>query len=226
MHREDINRWNKVHKRKHEEGNDGHSVYAEEKEALFPRGCVVCDLGGGTGDDALYFLRKGHVVILLDISDFAINIAEKKAKDNGFEKSLVTKQIDFGLHELPLNDNSLDVAYSRISLNYFPGDETIWLFSAIYKALKPGGYAYLTLKSDQDTEEMEYLKEAAVEYEPGVYIENGQLRSRFTVEQLKDMLSRSGIQNFGVHPYNEQLGADKTGHKQILHLNEIIFTKV
>jgi ubiquinone/menaquinone biosynthesis C-methylase UbiE len=222
---DDTKRWNIVHKRTHEEEGAVYSVYAEEKEKLFPRGSVVCDLGGGTGDDAIYFLRKGHRVILFDISDFALKVAQKKAKDEGLEKVLVAKQVDFGLHELPLNNDSVDIAYSRISLNYFPTEETIGIFSAIFKALKPGGSAYITLKSQDDEEEMEYLRESAVEYEPGVYIENGQLRSRFSVEELKDMLAKAEISNYQVHPYKEQLGPDKKDHRQVLHLNEIIFTK-
>ena len=222
---DDTKRWNIVHKRTHEEGDDGHSVYAEEKEKLFPRGAVVCDLGGGTGDDALFFLRKGHSVILFDISDFALKVAQKKAKDEGLEKRLVAKQVDFGLHELPLNNDSVDAAYSRISLNYFPTEETVDIFSAIFKSLKQGGNAYITLKSQDDEEEMEYLRESAVEYEPGVYIENGQLRSRFSIDELKDMLAKAGISNYQAHPYKEQLGPDKKDHRQILLLNEIVFTK-
>jgi ubiquinone/menaquinone biosynthesis C-methylase UbiE len=222
---DDTKRWNIVHKRTHEEGDDGHSVYAEEKENLFPRGSVVCELGGGTGDDALYFLRKGHSVILFDISDFALKVAQKKAKNEGLEKGLIVRQVDFGLHELPLNNDSVDVAYSRISLNYFPTEETVGIFSAIFKSLKQGGTAYVTLKSQDDEEEMEYLRESAVEYEPGVFIENGQLRSRFSVEELKDMLAKAGISNYQVNSYREQLGPDKKDHRQVLLLNEIVFTK-
>jgi ubiquinone/menaquinone biosynthesis C-methylase UbiE len=222
---DDVKRWDVVHRRSHEEGDDGHSVYAEEKEKLFPRGAIVCDLGGGTGDDALYFLRKGHSVILFDISEFALKVAQEKANAQGLEKHLVAKQVDFGLHELPLNENSVDVVFSRISLHYFPREETVGLFAAIFRVLKPGGSAYLTFKSDEDEEEMEYLRESAVEYEPGVYIENGQLRSRFSIEDLKDMLSKAQVVNYQVHPYKEELGPDKKGHRQILQLNEIVIGK-
>ena len=55
---DDAKRWDIIHQRTSQE-SDRHSVYAEEKEKLFPRGSIVCDLGGGTGDDAIYFLRNG-----------------------------------------------------------------------------------------------------------------------------------------------------------------------
>lgn len=221
---DDAKRWDYIHQKTHEDG-DGHSVYAEEKEKLFPRGSVICDLGGGTGADAVYFLKMGHSVILFDISEFALNVAQKKAKEAGVEKALVVKQVDFGLHELPLQDNSIDVAYSRISLHYFPTNETIGIFSSIFKALKPGGSAYITFKSPDDEREMEYLRENAAEYEQDVFIENGQLRGRFSVEKLKEMLLQAGISNFQVHPYKEALKSDGGGNQQVLLLNEIIFSK-
>ncbi len=221
---DDVKRWDAVHQRISSDV-DTHSVYAEEKEKLFPRGSVVCDIGGGTGDDAVYFLKQGHSVVLFDISEFALKAAQKKAKEQGVDKALVAKQIDFGLHKLPLKDSSCGIVYSRISLNYFPKDETIAIFKAIYNALMVGGSAYLTLKSHEDEEELEYFKNNCVEYEQSVYIDNGQLRSRFSVEELKEMLPQAGITNFQVHPYKEAVGIKKSDHQQVLLLNEIIFTK-
>lgn len=221
---DDAARWDVIHQRTVKESGS-HSVYAQEKEILFPRQAVVCDLGGGTGEDALYFLKMGHSVILFDISEFALKTAEKKAKDAGVVEKLVIRRVDFGLHKLPLKEGSLDVAYSRISLNYFPKEETVSIFRSIYGSLKTGGFAYLTFKSPDDVEEMEYLKNNAVVYESGVYIEGGQLRSRFTSEEIKEMLSDAGITNIDVHPYKEAIGESKEGHQKILYVNEIIFQK-
>jgi ubiquinone/menaquinone biosynthesis C-methylase UbiE len=221
----DAKRWDLIHKKINEAETDGHSNYAQEKEKLFPRNAIICDLGGGSGSDAIYFLKNGHRVILLDISQFALEVAQKKAKELGLEKGLVVRQVDFGLHTLPLSDNSVDVTYSRIALHYFPKDETIGIFAAIYKSLKPGGKVYITFKSPDDEEEMEYLRENAVEYETNVYIENGQLRSRFPVTELENMMSEAGIRDSQVVKYQEQLSQDKDGHRQTLYLNEITFTK-
>ena len=110
----DSARWDMIHRRLNDEGNDHHTIYAEEKEKLFPRSSIVCDLGGGSGADALYFLKMGHQVVLLDISTFALKEAEKKAKIAGFRNKLITRQVDFGLHTLPLKDSSIDVVFSRI----------------------------------------------------------------------------------------------------------------
>jgi len=221
---DDATRWDLVHKKIYDEGA-WHSKYAEEKEKLFPKGCTVVDLGGGTGADAMYFLKSGHKVVVLDISEFALKVAQEKAKSLNLSDKLVVRQVDFGLHALPLKDDSIDVAYSRISLNYFPADQTTVVFKDVYRFLKAGGKAYLSFKSPDDAAEMEYLSKSAVLYEPNVFIENGQLRSRFTIEQLKVMLREAGISNFQVAPYKEPLAPKEGGHHPVLTVNEVVFTK-
>lgn len=220
----DAKHWDAVHKKTFED-SEWHSRYAEEKEREFPRGSIVLDLGGGTGSDAFLFLQKGHSVVLLDISEFALKVCQEKAKRNKLDDRLVVRQIDYGLHDLPLKDSSVDVVYSRIGLNYFPSDQTIKLFHSIYKILKAGGKAFLTFKSPDDENEMEYLRKTAVEYEPGVFIQNGQLRSRFSVDELKNMLLLAGIRDFRVTPYEEELSDVNAGHHPVLHVNEITFVK-
>ena len=62
----DAQKWDEVHKGSLNEEKT-HSQYAQDKERLFPRGSIVCDLGGGTGEDILYFLKQGHSVVLFEI---------------------------------------------------------------------------------------------------------------------------------------------------------------
>lgn len=221
---DDETRWDEIHKKVHS-GELKHSIYAEEKEPLFPRGSLICDLGGGTGKDVMFFLSKGHSVILLDLSTFALDTTMKRARELGKEKNLITHQIDFGLHTLPLKDASIDVAYSRIALHYFGNSHTTKIFADIYRALKPGGKAYMTFKSPEDTVEIERLKYNAVEYEPGVYIENGMLKSRFSADQLKQIVTNAGITQFEVIPHREVLGEHESGAEQVLLQNEIVFQK-
>ncbi len=224
QHIDDTTRWNVIHQKSHKPGVP-YSHYAEEKEKLFPRNALVVDVGGGTGEDALYFLQKGHSVVLLDISPFALTTAENKAKEHKLAAKLVTRKVDYGLEALPIKDNSVDIVYSRISLNYFDAEHTGKLFKEIYRLLKPGGQAFLTLKSPDDPDEMEYLEKVTTLFEPNVFIENGMLRSRFTKDQLKAILDRVGILIYEVKSFNEDLGARREGHKQVLHQNEVIFSK-
>ena len=103
--------------------------------------------------------------MVLDISEHALSRCRELAKANGFDKQLVTQQVDFGLHQLPIKPESVDVVYSRISLNYFGKNHTTKLFTDIYNMLKPGGTAYLTFKSPADAEEMEYLEKARAKFQ-------------------------------------------------------------
>lgn len=221
---DDTTRWDVIHQKTHK-NETLYSHYAEQKEKLFLRNSMIVDLGGGTGEDALYFLQKGHSVVLLDISPFALKVAEDKAKAHNLTAKLVTRQTDYGLHALPIKDNSVNTVYSRIALNYFDREHTSKLFKEIYRILRPGGVAYLTFKSPDDKEEIEYLEKMTTLYEPNVFIENGMLRSRFTKDQLSEMLSSAGISNFEINPFKEELGVRREGHQQILYLNEVAFKK-
>jgi len=222
---DDSKKWDQIHQKLHKIDQD-HSLFAEGCEKSFPRGSIVCDLGGGTGNDVLYFLKSGHGVILLDLSEFALKTAQHRAQEVKLVDRLVIQQVDFGLHTLPLKDASIDIAYSRIALNYFGHRHTTKIIKDIWRTLKTGGHAYLAFKSPKDGREMERLLRNAVEYEPGVYIEAGQLRSRFTVDQLKTIAGNAGIPNCQVFENEEILGMSAGGQKQILYQNVMSFTKV
>ncbi len=221
---DDSSRWDLIHQKNFKE-NEWHSHFAEEKEKLFPRGSLIVELGSGTGADAVYFLKKGHSVVAFDISEFALNTLTERAKKEGLEKKLVTRQMDFGLQAIPVKDNSADIVYSRISLNYFGAKYTTTVFADIYRILKTGGAAYLSFKSPDDELEMEFFEKSSVLYEPNVFIEGEMLRSRFTIEQLKELLKNAGISQFEVQPFQENLGAKGEGRHPILYVNEIYFKK-
>ncbi len=221
----DTERWDQIHKKGYS-ADEPPSIYANEVEKKFPRSALVVDIGCGTGADALYFLSQGHSVIALDISQFALETVIKKAESRGFTQKIVVRQTDYGLHQLPVKDNAVDVVYSRIALNYFDAEHTARLFHDIYRILKVGSSAYLTLKAPNDETEMEYLKESTVEYEQNVFIENGMLRSRFSIDQLKDMLiNKALINEFSVRHFEESVAHKGTSHMQVLHVNEVVFTK-
>ena len=221
---DDAKRWDGIHLRTfHPSHRESH--YAEEKEKMFPRGALIAEIGGGAGEDAMYFLRKGHSVIFLDISPEAIKVAQEKAKSENLQSKIVFKQMDYGFERFPVKDSSVDVVYSRMSLHYFDREHTIRLLADIYRVLKVGGTAYLSFKSPEDRDEIEYLENISTMYEPNVYIENGLLRSRFTKEQLEAIISQAGIKEFSVTPFTESLAGRRTDHRQTLYLNDLFFKK-
>lgn len=206
------------------------SAYAVEKEQAFPRQSVVCDLGGGSGADSLYFASKGHTVKLVDISDVALNRAKNIAENKGLSNAVEVFQSNLDEAVLPLQSETCDVVYSRLALHYFKSDTLAKLLAEVYRILKPGGRAYLTVKSPDDTAEMDYLKQQATEVEDGVFDEGGYLKTRFSVEQLKVVVASSGVPeaNSSVRQYTEDLGGRKDKVKSgntTLTVNEIELTK-
>lgn len=206
------------------------SSYAIEKETLFPAGAVVCDLGSGAGFDSLYFLQQGHSVKLVDISDLAL----AKAKHMFEVKNLIDKveltQADLGDGHIPVGSGSCDVVYSRLSLHYFEPSVFAQLLSEVYRILKTDGHAYITLKSPDDENEMDYLNRQGTLKSKGVFLEDGLIKTRYDIGQLLEILSRANISDdqFTVARYTESF-KDRKDHvksgNDVMLLNEVTITK-
>jgi len=221
-----VTQWNNDHRQIPKDKE--HSKYAQEKEQLFPRNATVADVGGGSGADAIYFLSRGHNVFLVDISDYALRAAEEKAKARKLKDKLRTFQVVLGEEAIPFKDNSLDAVYSRMALMYSQANGTTQIFKEVYRTLKPGGRAFITVKSPDDEKEMEFLESNWQKLEPGVYQKGQKTKTLFTKEQLEGMLQEAGIANFTVKTYVEDLSGrtDKvqSGNLNLL-LNEILIKK-
>jgi ubiquinone/menaquinone biosynthesis C-methylase UbiE len=206
------------------------STYAKEKEPSFPRSSTVLDLGGGSGTDSIFFARLGHTVSLVDIADTGLQRARQAAEEAGVADAIDTTQVDLEEGRLPLETASFNVVFSRLALHYFNPETTTRLFSEVYRVLKPGGHAYLTVKSADDTKEMEYLRSTTTEESEGLFNENGFLKARYTVQLLGNFLKTAGIDenNYSIQPYVEQLGGRKdvvrSGKSEFV-LNEIEISK-
>ncbi len=202
------------------------SAYAEAKEREFPRSSQIVDLGGGQGHDAEYFISQGHEVTLLDLSEVALQRAREKIIKTGEEK-LRTIKVVLGEEPIPLPAGSQDIAYSRLALHFFNKAKTKEVLKQIKTSLKPGGKAFITVKSPADTEEMKFLAQTAEEIEPGVFDDKGQIKNRFTQEEWQVILSEAGITNFSIKPYIEDISGrgdiTKSGNTQLV-LTEIEFT--
>ncbi len=200
------------------------STYAKDKEKLFPRNSVVCDLGGGDGTDSFYFIEKGHNVYLYDVSDRALGKARDKAKDLGIENKLSVEQIDLDQDNIPVKDNFFDVVYARLSLHYFYPDRTAEILADIYRVLKKGGTAYLAVKSIEDKKEMEWLETNSQKIEEGIYSDGGHIKSRFTKEQFKTILEKAGIENYTIGEYAEFFGDKKIYLKS--SADKLLYTEI
>jgi len=200
-------RWDESH-REHPDKRDP-SKYSVDKEKMFPRNSLICDLGGGDGADSLYFLQQGHKVYLYDISDIGLEKARRKAKENNLEDKLITGLVDLSSDLIPANDNFFDVVYARLSLHYFLEERTIEILKDIFRVLKSGGKAFLAVKSPEDVAEMEWLEKNTKKISEGVYSEDGMIKSRYTKTQYEEFLREAGVSSFTVGDYVEFFGEQK-----------------
>lgn len=101
-----------------------------------PQGAAILDLGCGSGRDSKYFLDKGYNVTAVDGS------AELCKMASAFIGREVA-QITFD----KLEDNQMfDGVWACASLLHVPYAQLPSIFSRISRALKPGGYLYVSFK--------------------------------------------------------------------------------
>lgn len=217
--------WNQSHKKIPRDKIS--SVFARDNEKLFPRSCVVCDLGGGTGSDALYFLEKGHVVWVVDISKLALKIVVEKSNELKLKQNLTTVQVSFSENFSELPSEKFDVVYSHLALHYFSREQTLKILMQIRRILKKDGNCFISIKGAEDLKEMDWLKNNSVETEEGVFNDHGKIKSRFTIKQWTDMIKDVGISNYTVKTYIEDFSGRNDiiqSGSQIQTLTEIFFT--
>lgn len=105
-------------------------------------GDVVLDLGSGAGFDCFLAAKKvgkSGKVIGIDMAEEMIDKARKNAG------KLDYKNVEFKLGDienLPIEDNSIDVAISNCVVNLAPDKAKV--FSEVYRVLKKGGRMYLS----------------------------------------------------------------------------------
>ncbi len=108
------------------------------KDAKIKEGDTVLDLGSGAGNDA--FVARSLVgdrgyVIGVDMTEAMIEQANKNKEKLGYQN------VEFVLGEiedLPLAENSIDVALSNCVLNLVP--DKYKAYTEVYKVLKQGGH--------------------------------------------------------------------------------------
>lgn len=144
-------RWDKLHKDYlKQEWIDKPNLFAFEAIEHFPaEGYVLC-LGDGQGQDGRYFASKGYKVLSTDISESALEISKKKAREQG-QKNIEIERMDLS-DRFSYAEAVFDVVYSHLSLHYFSEDVTEQIFEEIRRVLKRGGILAVFVNSVNDPE--------------------------------------------------------------------------
>jgi SAM-dependent methyltransferase len=106
----------------------------------------ILDAGCGTGDNALFFAKRGHKVTGIDFLEEPITRARRKATDRGLSATFFVMDA-LALKDLPeVFDNVIDSGL----LHLFSDDDRKRYVEGLATVLKPGGKLHLLCFSDQE----------------------------------------------------------------------------
>ena len=150
----------------------------------------ILDIGFGSGRDMLYFASKGFNVFGVDnVSEFVDN-----AKANGLNIELC----DF--HNLPYVE-SFDGIWACASLLH--SNDLSLAFNNLYKALKVGGYIYLSMKYGKDSS-----------------IENGRFYQYVDEQKLKNLCENSNLSIVEIYNSEDLLKRNNGWINAVLRKND------
>ncbi|MFC9439643.1 class I SAM-dependent methyltransferase [Nocardia sp. NPDC057030] len=119
-------------------------------EALDPLpGKRILELGCGQGRDAIKFAENGAEVCASDLSEIAIEKAQKNAASAGV--NILFDRHDMSSGQLPqFGIDQFDGIFCHLSLHYFTNTVTAQLFKQIADSTRRGGFLAFMVKSTKD----------------------------------------------------------------------------
>jgi SAM-dependent methyltransferase len=145
------------------------------------------DIGAGKGRNSVHLAKLGFEVWALEYIESAIAAAKQLADRDG-----IADKIHFELAEVDSNwhtaDNFFDVAvdsFSSIDIETKAGREKCR--DEMYRTLKPGGYALVTVCSADDEWEKELIaKHPGPEFNSTVWPQNGKFQKDYDEAELRE----------------------------------------
>lgn len=103
---------------------------------------TLLDLGCGDGKDAIFFHIKGLRVTAIDFSQTGLSKLKAKIPE------IQTIQQD--IQNIGFSNNSFDVIYAHLSLQYFDDATTASILRKLHGILVRGGFIFIKCKSVED----------------------------------------------------------------------------
>lgn len=112
-------------------------------ESILPQlaGKNILELNCGTGEDALWFAKRGYHVLATDVSEAMLDITRNKAAADGLGDYITIRRLDLvnGIGE-GAEAQKFDLIFSNFGgLNCLPPDKLQLLLEGVHHRLKPNG---------------------------------------------------------------------------------------
>jgi SAM-dependent methyltransferase len=100
----------------------------------------ILELNCGTGEDAVWFARRGHFILATDQSDKMLEITQQKAIENKLSGNIETRKVNLNkIEESNLNE-TYDLIFSNFGgINCMSFEDLFKLPNALSKNLNPSG---------------------------------------------------------------------------------------
>lgn len=165
----------------------------------------VLDLACGGGRNAMYLAERGYEVHGLDISEEGISIARSLAQERDFQVALAVGSM---YEPLPYADDFFDAILCIRSLHHGPIEDIRLAIKEMERVLKPGEFAYVTVRQQELHERREPFKEIApMTHIPLAGKEQGVIHYLFTEESLRDEFHNFKLHQIGITRGPEEWGA-------------------
>ncbi|WP_312502594.1 class I SAM-dependent methyltransferase [Lacrimispora sp.] len=156
----------------------------------------VLEIGPGPGYVGLEWLKRFPDAALTgcEISREMIRLAEKNARDYGFEKR--TDYVEGNCMQIPFSESSFDAVFSNGSLHEW--EDPVKVFNEIDRVLKPQGLFCITdMRRDVNPliKWFIYSSTRPKEIRPGFLTS---FNASYTVDEITNLLSQSKLKNTAV----------------------------
>jgi ubiquinone/menaquinone biosynthesis C-methylase UbiE len=108
------------------------------RSQIVDRNALILDLGGNTAGEAVQLISEGYTIIVADINEQALRVADVRCKKFGLQPPFF---LGSDAHELALQDETIDQVIIFEALHHIEDYATS--LKELYRVLKPGGKIFL-----------------------------------------------------------------------------------
>ncbi len=153
-----------------------------------PKNQKILEAGCGTGNYIVSLTNIGHDVIGIELQEGRVHLAKKYLKKYGIKEE---KVMQGDLQQLPFKDNTFDAIFSHGVIEHIRDHDRA--VQELYRVLKPGGYAMISVPSRISSFTISKLLTQAIDKIFGTHLWNIGYEKSFTKWKFKKTLQHFKI---------------------------------